>query len=154
VNAELPRKRRDRVELAADDVMRAWDLGHWEQWHRTPKGSTNTSYFVTTDRGRFVVRISNPRKTDEGAAREVTLLEHLRARGYPAPRVVPSRAGAGWERVGGAVCLVTERLPGSFPDLADPRHLAESARALARFHHEGRLFLHLPSLCRARNWGC
>lgn len=118
--------------------MRAWDLGRWEDWHRTPKGSTNTSYFVTTDRGRFVVRISNQRKTDEGARREVALLDHLRSGGYPAPRVVPSRAGAGFERIGGRVCLVTERLPGAFPDLGDPHHLAESARALARFHQEGR----------------
>lgn len=138
VTVEARRKRRDQVELAVEDVARAWDLGQWQDWHRTPKGSANTSYFVTTDRGRFVVRISNARKTDEGATQEVTLLEHLRARGYPAPRVVPSRAGVAWERVRDAVCLVTERLPGSFPDLDDPGHLAESARALARFHEEGR----------------
>lgn len=131
-------RRRDRVQLAAEEVIRAWDLGRWEDWHRTPKGSTNTSYFVTTDRGRFVVRISNNRKTDEGARREVALVDHLRRRGYPAPRVVPSRAGAGFERIRGRVCLVTERLPGAFPDLGDPHHLAESARALARFHQEGR----------------
>lgn len=140
-----PRKRRDLAELAADDVARAWDLGRWEDWHRTPKGSTNTSYFVTTDRGRFVVRVSNPRKTEDGMAREVALLEHLRARDYPAPRVVASRAGAGWEQIRGALCLVTERFPGSFPDLHDPGHLAASARALARFHQEGR---HLPEPAR------
>lgn len=139
------RSRRNRVQLAADEVTRAWDLGRWEDWHRTPKGSTNTSYFVTTDRGRFVVRISNDRKTDEGARQEVALLDHLRSRGYPAPRVVPSRAGAGFERIRGRVCLVTERLPGAFPDLGDPGHLAESARALARFHQEGR---HLPEPTR------
>ncbi|MGH9035701.1 MAG: phosphotransferase [Acidimicrobiia bacterium] len=141
----VPEKRRDRVELAVDEVAGAWDLGRWEDWHRTPKGSTNTSWFVTTDRGRFVVRISNPSKTEDGMAREVALLEHLRARRFPAPVVVPSRAGDGWGRVGGALCLVTERLPGSFPDLGDPGHLAESARALARFHQEGR---HLPEPAR------
>lgn len=138
-------RRRDQVELAVDDVAQAWDLGRWEEWHRTPKGSTNTSWFVTTDRGRFVVRISNPHKTEDSLDREVALLEHLRAQGYPAPAVVSSRAGAGWARVGGARGLVTERLAGSFPDLADPGHLAEAARALARFHREGR---HLPEPAR------
>ena len=133
-----PARRRDLVELAADDVAGAWDLGRWEGWHRTPKGSTNSSYFVATDRGRFVVRVSNPRKTEDGMAREVALLEHLRARHYPAPRVVASRSGAGWERIGSALCLVTERLPGSFADPDDAGQLAESARALARFHQETR----------------
>ncbi len=138
-------RRRDPVALSVDDVIHTWDLGRWQEWHRTPKGSTNTSYFLTTDRGRFVVRASNPRKTEDSLTREVALLEHLRARGYPAPTVVPSRAGAGWERVQGTLCLVTERLPGSFPDLGDPQHLAQSARALARFHQEGR---HLPESAR------
>jgi homoserine kinase type II len=97
----LPR-RRDRAVLAADGVARAWDLGRWEAWHRTPKGSTNTTYFVTTDRGRFVVRVSNPRKTEEGMTQEAALLEHLRARGYPAPVVVPTGTGEAWARVDGA----------------------------------------------------
>ncbi len=133
----LPR-RRDRAVLAVDGVARVWDLGRWEDWRRTPKGSTNTSYFVTTDRDRFVVRVSNPRKTEAGMDQEVALLEHLRARGYPAPAVVPTRTGEPWALVDGALCLVTKRIPGAFGDLADPWHLAESARALARFHREGR----------------
>jgi homoserine kinase type II len=133
----LPR-RRDRAVLAVDGVARAWDLGRWGDWHRTPKGSTNTTYFVTTDRGRFVVRVSNPRKTEPGMVQEVALLGHLRARGYPAPAVVATRTGEAWALVDGALCLVTERIPGAFGDLADPWHLAESARALARFHREGR----------------
>ena len=138
-------RRRDQIGLVVADVARAWDLGRWEEWHRTPRGSTNTSYFVTTDRGRFVVRVSNPRKTEDGLTREVALLEHLRAGGYPAPAVVTSRAGGGWARVGGALCLVTERIAGSFPDPADPGQLTEMARVLARFHREGR---HLPEPAR------
>ncbi|MGH9003469.1 MAG: phosphotransferase, partial [Acidimicrobiia bacterium] len=131
-------RRRDLVELAVGDLAAGWDLGRCEDWHRTPKGSTNTTWFVTTDGGRFVARISNPRKTEAGMVQEVALLEHLRSRGYPAPVVVAARTGAAWGRVGDALCLVTERLPGVFADLSDPGQLADSARALARFHQEGR----------------
>ncbi|MGH9042603.1 MAG: phosphotransferase [Acidimicrobiia bacterium] len=131
-------RRRDRAELAIDELTAGWDLGRCEEWARTPKGSTNTTFFVTTDRGQFVARVSNPRKTEAGMDQEVALLGHLRARGYPAPVVVPDRHGAAWGRLGGALCLVTERLPGVFAELSDPGQLAGSARALARFHCEAR----------------
>ncbi|HLF40169.1 MAG TPA: phosphotransferase [Acidimicrobiia bacterium] len=137
--------RRSAGFLDADEVGRHWDLGPWQGWERTPSGSTNRSYFVTTDRGEFVARVSNPRKTERSLAAEVALLEHLRARGVPVPAVVATRSGTPWARVGDAFCLITERVPGGHADPTIPAHLGQAGRTLARFHRET---LDLPEFAR------
>ena len=133
--------RRPSRVLATEELGRLWDLGEWRDWRRTPHGRTNVSHFVTTDRGRFVVRVSNGRKTEASMTWEVALLEHLRTRGYPAPKVVPTRGGEAWAWVGGSLCCITERIPGEFPDPENPAQRRETVRALAWFHREAR---HLP----------
>lgn len=130
--------RRPSRVLAVEEIRRHWDLGEWREWQRTPHGRTNVSHFVTTDRGRFVVRVSNGRKTEESMAWEFALLEHLVGRGYPAPRIVPTGEGRPWAWVGGSLCSVTERIPGDFPDTGNPVHRHEMMRALAWFHREAR----------------
>jgi homoserine kinase type II len=122
--------------LAPDTLERlraAYDLGEWLIWQRTP-GSTNRSFFVTTTTGEYVLRLSNQRKTEAARRYEVTLIEYLRAAGYPAPRVVPTRTGEEY-RAGPHLHLLTERIPGDPFDPDDPVHLQEAGRALARYHH-------------------
>lgn len=133
-HADPASTRRGRVAPPADELRRQWDLGRWQEWSRTPRGFTNHSFFVSTDRGRFVARVSNPRKTEALMAAEVALLEHLRSQTFPAPRVVPTRDGRPWATVDGALCLVTERIPGEYPQSSNRGQLRECGRALARFH--------------------
>lgn len=140
-----PGSRRSEGFLDAEALGELWDLGQWRDWRRTPRGNANRSYFVTTDTGQYVARISNHRKTEKAMAAEVALLEHLLARDFPAPRVVPTRDGRAWARVGDDLCLVTERIPGDYADSTVPAHLREAGRALARFH---RLTLDLPEAAR------
>jgi homoserine kinase type II len=137
--------RRAEGFLDAEEVGRTWDLGQWKEWRRTPRGNANRSYFVTTDAGEFVARISNTRKTEQSMAAEVALLEHLCDRAFPAPQVVPTRDGQAWARVGDDLCLVTRRLPGDYADSTVPAHLAASGRALAVFH---RITADLPVAAR------
>ncbi len=77
-------------DLLADDTIamlqETYGVGDWLEWRRTPKGSSNTSYFITTTTGRYVLRRSNTRKTLEAIQFEVRLLDYLRSSGYPAPR--------------------------------------------------------------------
>lgn len=126
-------------------VDAVWDLGGWIDCRRTSRGSSNLSYFLDTDKGRFVLRLSNDRKTGVGMAQEVALLDHLAARGLPVPRVVATRSGEGWSVIEGGFCMVTVRLPGEHGDPRHAGHARESGRVLARFHAEGR---NLPPAAR------
>jgi Ser/Thr protein kinase RdoA (MazF antagonist) len=100
------------------------------------EGKANVSHFVTTDKGGFVVRISNGRKTVGSMEWEVALLDHLCSRGFPSPRVVPTRSGSAWAWVDGSLCFITERIPGASMDPEHPVHRRESMVALAWFHEE------------------
>ena len=128
-----------QVRTLPDDMIEAlaaeWDVGEWRTWFRAPRGLANITLVLETDRGRFAVRCSNFRKTQKSLDFELGLLEHLRAVGYPAPRIVPTRAG-GLYTIGadGSFCLMTEWISGSHFDPASPAHLAEAGRALGRFH--------------------
>jgi Ser/Thr protein kinase RdoA (MazF antagonist) len=128
-------KRPSRV-LAVDEVCRHWDLGEWRDLQRALEGKANVSHFVTTDKGGFVVRISNGRKTEASMAWEVAFLDDLCARGFPSPRVVPTRSGSAWAWVDGSLCFITERIPGESMDPEHPVHRRESMVALAWFHEE------------------
>lgn len=122
-----------------------YDLGQWLAWHRTPEGTANVSFFVSTMKGEYVLRVSNGRKTEASMRFELRLIEYLRAHGYPAPRVVPTRAGEPCHP-GPPFYLVTERIPGRPYDPASPVHLREAGRALARYH---RLVRGFPERFRA-----
>lgn len=135
--------RRTKDELAGDvlaALRSAYDLGEWLEWNRTPNGRSNASFFVTTMKGEYVLRVSHSRKTEAGLSKtetglrfEIRLIEYLRAHGYPAPRVVSTRAGEPYH-AGEALYLVTERIPGRGYDPANPAHLREAGRAFARYH--------------------
>ena len=130
----------DRLdEQVVDTLGSVYDLGEWLEWRRTPKGSSNRSFFVTTTRGEFVLRVSNGRKTEAGMRFEHKLLEHLSSQGYPAPRVVPTRAGEPFHFDGGFF-LVTERIVGQPYDPANPAHLRNAGRMLAQYHQVARRF--------------
>lgn len=122
-----------------DTLRTVYDLGEWLEWRRTPKGSSNRSFFITTTRGEFVLRVSNDRKTEAGMRFEVRLLEHLISQGYPAPRVVPTGAGEPFHIADGFF-LVTERIDGGPYDPGNPVHLRQAGRMLAQYHQIVRRF--------------
>ena len=129
----------DLTEPALDTLRQAYDLGEWIDWRRAETGSSNIGFFVTTTRGRYVVRESHDRKTEAGMRFEVKLLEFLRASGYPAPRVVATREGQPYHG-DGAFYLVTELIPGTPYDPDNPAHLRAAGWALARYHLTVRAF--------------
>jgi Ser/Thr protein kinase RdoA (MazF antagonist) len=120
-----------------DTLRQAYDLGEWVDWRRAESGSSDI--FVTTTRGRYVVRESHDGKTEAGMRFEVRLLDFLQASGYPAPPVVATRKGEPYH-VDGAFYLVTEVIPGTPYDPDNPAHLRAAGWALARYHLTVRAF--------------
>lgn len=119
---------------SAARLAEEFGVGEWLEWRRTPKGSSNVSFFVTTRSGDYVLRRSNDRKTVESIRFEVALLDYLRKRDYPAPELVPTRSGEGYveeERL----YLMTRLIPGEPYDAENPNHLLEVGRSLGRFHN-------------------
>lgn len=112
----------------------AYDLGRWRTWRRTDHGSSNMSWFVSTDAGEVVLRRSHNLKTVAGAEFECALLDHLRGHGYPAPPVQRTRDGAILVQVEGVLHMVMRLMPGRAYDAGDAAHLMAVARGLGRYH--------------------
>lgn len=111
-----------------------YDLGPGLEWRRTEEGGSNMSFFVETAAGEYVLRLSNPRKAEDGLRFEVSLVTYLRQWGYPAPRVVPTVSGRPYAEAGGVLCLLTERIPGHCFDHDSRAQLRAAGRALGHYH--------------------
>ncbi|TJY70460.1 hypothetical protein E4J89_07135 [Arthrobacter sp. CAU 1506] len=129
-----------RLTAAADEPLlfrvleAAYDLGRWRVWHRAKRGTSNLSWFVSTDAGEVVLRRSHNLKTVAGAQFECSLIDHLRRHGYPAPPIQRSRDGAICVQVGGVLHTVMHLMPGHAFDPGNTDQLAAAAQGLARYH--------------------
>ena len=128
-------------------LSRAYGTGGWTECRRTPKGSSNICFFVTSPSGRYVLRLSNSRKDLESLRFEIRLIEFLRARGYPAPELMGGSAGLGYVVQDGTFCLLTRFIEGDPYDPTNLRHLLEAGRGLGLYH---RLVKDFPGPCYER----
>jgi homoserine kinase type II len=128
-------------------LEQAYGVGRWLGWERLREGQANLSLLVRTVSGAYVLRRSNAKKSHEGIAFELRLIEHLRAHGYPAPVCVRSRGGDGYLEHEGALYLMTQFITGHAYDPDDPRHLHAAGRAFGSYHRIVRR-LPAPHYCR------
>lgn len=80
-----------KTPLSHDDLLRVtseWGLGALQSARGLPEGSINTLYSLTTVQGKYVLRLSEGRQSQE-VLFETALLQHLAARHYPAVSLVP-----------------------------------------------------------------
>ncbi|HKZ50958.1 MAG TPA: phosphotransferase [Dehalococcoidia bacterium] len=132
--ALAPMQRDDLPVEVVSALRRSYSVGDWLSWERTPKGSSNVSFFVTTSSGRYVLRRSNPRKSAAAISFEVRLVDYLRKRGYPAPEVIKTRSGEGYAEHDGTLYVMTSFIPGSSYDPESPGHLLAAGRGLGLYH--------------------
>lgn len=120
-------------ELPLEELTAAYELGPIAS--AVPlAGGKNQHHHVVTATGEFVVRRSYRSKTAAGLEREHELVAHLRASGFPAPRVVTTRAGASWAVVGGRLTTVWVFVPGRPFEAARGADVEHAGRSLARYH--------------------
>jgi Ser/Thr protein kinase RdoA (MazF antagonist) len=115
-------------------LSKAYDIGDWIDWQRTPQGSTNVSFFVTASSGRYVLRCSTTRKSLDAMRFEVQLIGYLCNRGYPAPVIILTRWGEGYAEHDGTFYLMTAFIPGSPYDPENTSHLLAAGRGLGLYH--------------------
>ena len=100
---------------------------------RSPSGIENTNYFVTTDRGRFVLTLYERLPADE-LPFYLNLMAHLARAGVEAPAPVADRTGAFFSMLNGKPASLVDRVDGAPIDTPDAAHCAAVGAALARMH--------------------
>jgi len=96
-------------------------------------GIENTNYFVTTERGRFVLTLYERLPASE-LPFYLNLMAHLSRSGCEVPAPIADRTGALFSLLNGKPASLVERIDGVPVEAPDTSHCAEVGAALARLH--------------------
>jgi homoserine kinase type II len=115
-------------------LLRNYDLGALCSMRPASHGLVNETIFVETSRGRYVVR-----RNQHKIGRASILLRHrlliwLRARGFPAPRLIATRLGETAIELDGRIFELCTFIDGDEFNPDRPAHLVGVGALLARYH--------------------
>ena len=123
-------------------VVTAEDLSAWltryavgavQGFEPIASGIENTNYFVTTDRGRYVLTLYE-RLPAEELPFYLNLMAHLARAGVKVPAPAADRTGALWSFLNGKPAGLVARLDGAPVEHPDIVHCAAVGHALAGLH--------------------
>ena len=122
--------------VTAEDLA-AWltryALGAVQAFEPIEAGIENTNYFLTTDRGRYILTLYE-RLPAEELPFYLNLMAHLARAGVKAPAPEPDRTGAFWSFLNGKPAGLVARLDGAPVGRPDAAHCAAVGQALAELH--------------------
>lgn len=118
-------------ELAA--WLTRYALGAVREFEPIATGIENSNYFLTTDKGRYVLTLYE-RMPAEELPFYLNLMAHLARAGVMAPEPEADRSGALWSFLNGKPAGLVVRLDGSPVAHPDTAHCASVGRALAELH--------------------
>jgi homoserine kinase type II len=116
-----------------DAWLGRYAVGGLAQLEPIAAGIENTNYFLTTERGRFVLTLYERLPASE-LPFYLNLMAHLARAGVEVPAPIPDRTGALFSLLNGKPAGLVERIDGEPVDTPDPAHCAEVGAALARLH--------------------
>ena len=96
-------------------------------------GIENTNYFVTTERGRYVLTLYERLPSDE-LPFYLNLMAHLARRGVRVPAPVPDRTGALFSHLNGRPAGLVSRIDGAAIEQPSEADCAAAGAALASLH--------------------
>ncbi|MDH5445172.1 MAG: homoserine kinase [Gammaproteobacteria bacterium] len=96
-------------------------------------GIENTNYFVTTDKGEYVLTIFEYIGEDD-AQYSLDLMQHLASQGLPCPMPHHDSQGQSLYRIHDKPACLVSRLCGQSPAEINSRHCSAIGDVLARFH--------------------
>src|SRR6266700_578964 len=132
-----PRWRMSVYTTVTTEDLAAWltryTLGAVQAFEPIEAGIENTNYFLTTDRGRYILTLYE-RLPAEELPFYLNLMAHLARAGVQAPAPEPDRSGALWSFLNGKPAGLVARLDGVAVERPQIPHCAAAGAALARMH--------------------
>lgn len=121
----------DRFTL--ERFLSRFDAGRLLSFKGISEGIENTNYFVTTERGEYVLTLVEQWGADE-VPYFIELMSWLAERGIPSARPVPDREGCRLHTLLGRPAALVERLVGESTEEPTAADCGEVGRVLARLH--------------------
>ncbi len=135
----------------AQGLLTQLQLGQLQSLQGCASGIENTNYFVTTDRGEYVLTLFE-RLGFEQLPFYLNLMRHLAGHGIPVPAPQPDARGEILLSLKGKPAAVVTRLAGRNQLNPGPKDCAQVGAMLARMHQAGQSFgMRQPNL-RGLDW--
>ncbi|MGZ9076554.1 MAG: phosphotransferase, partial [Burkholderiaceae bacterium] len=123
-----------RAEVSA--FLSQFSLGTLVDLEGIHTGIENTNYFVTTDRGRYVLTVFE-RLTAKQLPFYLQLMKHLSGKRLPVPEPQPTVSGALLSELKGKPAALVSRVPGKATTEPTAAQCASVGDFLARMHVAG-----------------
>lgn len=107
-------------------------------------GITNTNYFVTTTKDKYVLTLFEHNQMDE-LPYFIDLMSYLSTHGVPCPQPIANQDGISLHMLNGKPAVLISRLKGQDVAAPNTRHCAEVGRVLAKMHIAGQMFTTQPA---------
>jgi homoserine kinase type II len=137
------------------DELDAWlaryALGALSELAPIAAGIENTNYFVSTERGRYVLTLYERLPPDE-LPFYLNLMAHLAREGVEVPAPVPDRTGALFSHLNGRPAGLVRRIDGAALDAATEAACAAVGNALARLHRASQSYRPRLTNRRGPSW--
>ena len=121
----------------AAGLLSALQLGTLQSMHGATSGIENTNYFVSTDRGDYVLTLFE-RLSHAQLPFYLHLMDHLAHRGIPVPAPQPDAQGGILHTLKGKPAAVVTKLKGRNQLAPQAADTAQVGAMLARMHEAGR----------------
>lgn len=127
------------AQTEAQEFIKSLNLGEISNLHGITAGIENTNYFVTTERGEYVLTLFE-RLSFEQLPYYLYLMQHLAKGGLSVPSPQPNAKGEILHRLAGKPCAVVNRLKGASDLSPSLEHCKTVGTKLARMHLIGQNF--------------
>jgi len=135
----------------AQTLLSTLDLGTLQSMKGCASGIENTNYFVSTDRGHYVLTLFE-RLSFAQLPFYLHLMDHLAQRGIPVPAPQPDAHGEILLSLKGKPAAVVTRLAGANQLDPAPDHCAQVGAMLARMHLAGQDYPRQQPNLRGLSW--
>lgn len=117
-------------------VLHAFGLSETSPLKAIHQGLMHGTWFVHAEPVSLVLQRLHPKLATAQILNDYrAVTAHLAAKGFAAPRLIPTRTGQWTAEVGGHLWRLTTRLPGRSHDrVSSPQQAQQGAQALGRFH--------------------
>jgi homoserine kinase type II len=125
------------TDVSDEDLLaflRRYDLGTPLGFKGIAEGVSNSNFFLTTDRGRYILTIFEARTDAQGLPFFMGLMGHLASHGIACPAPISDRDGSMIGSVSGKPAAVVAYLDGLSVRRPDAGQCREAGATLARMH--------------------